>query len=148
MSNNNSSSMSDFDFQSAGKIGSSLMNLATVEPQYKMQIQDINAKIDTLKLGYITREAERQYKLNDMIANLKVSSARRGLATGTETVENKAINQIERKQNEDLINTLNRERALEFQKEVAEFNKDMQEISSIVDIGVEAAKMYFTGGMG
>lgn len=121
-------SMLDFEMMGAGvnygtQYAANKMNL-------QMQMQDIDAKIDTVKLGFIEREAQRNFQTASNISNIQASAARRGVASGSETSVDAQLVKAKRAANSDLINTMNRERSLLFNKEVAKFNEKMADTAN------------------
>jgi hypothetical protein len=118
------------DFGIMGSAFNMGMKMQSNKINYKMQVQDINSKIDTLKLGFLEREGQRAFESNEAIANQAASASRRGLATGSETGQAAVYKQAQRAERSDVVNTLNRERSLLFQKEVAKFNKKQADIGA------------------
>lgn len=134
------------NFELLGSGANMLIKQNVASENYKLQITDINAKLDTVRLASVERQGQRAFELNKQLANISVSQARRGLATGGETQAQAVIEQAQVAATSDLINTMNRERALIFQKEVAEFQKKQQQRGALLEFGLTAATAFATGG--
>lgn len=134
----------DFDLLGAGVNTAIKQNVAT--QNYKLQLTDINARLDTVKLGYIERQAQRAYQVNQSLSNIQANMSRRGLATGAETQGQAIIKQAQDAATSDMINEMNRERALVFQKEVAEFQKKQAQKAALATFAISVAGAAVTGG--
>lgn len=147
MANNSQFSMDSVDLNLLGAGINAGLQFSANESNYKLQLADTRARMDTLKLGFVEREAQRAFQTNEALANIKVSAARRGLATGQETAVAAAIKQAERQTRADFINVSNRERSLLFQQDVAKFNKKMADINAGVSLLSSAITSAATGGI-
>lgn len=139
-------SSSNIDFDLLGSGISAATSISTSNQNYKLQMADVNAKLDTVRLGYVERQGQRAFQQSQSLATIEANAARRGLATGSETQSQAVIKQAQIAANADMINTMNRERALIFQKEVADFNRRAEKANALTSFALTAAAAVATGG--
>lgn len=144
-----------FNFQLFGMGMNAGMQYAANKANYKLELQNIEAKMDTMKLAFTERQGQLAFQTREVVASQRANSARRGLATGGETGEQATLRKAERQANSDLVNMLNRERSLLFEKEVARFNKNMTNTriatdmaTGLMDFAAQSVKAASTGGAG
>lgn len=144
-----------FNYQMFGMGLNAGMQYAANKANYKLELQNIEAKMDTMKLAFVERQGQLAFQTREVLASQRANTARRGLATGGETGEQAVLRKAERQESSDLVNMLNRERSLLFEKKVAKFNKNMTNTriatdmaASLMSYAAEQTKAASTGGAG
>lgn len=91
----------------------------------------LDQQIETNKQAFEDRNISRLDQLNQQLASVKASAARRGVTGGTAGITEGLVKKEERATASDLINTLNRERSLIFQQDQLETLEKTQRLGQI-----------------